>query len=139
MNQIAGVDRTLDEMLVQFGGMVLRLSSPQVTRTPEERHALACSVNQYSVCAARSGALVQETAALITKDGGKAIAAAVLGDPEKVRWVPLTAQQRFTALQSGEVDVLSRNTTWTLTRDTSLGLNFVGVNYYDGQGFIVHR
>ena len=54
MNQIASVDQALDEMLVQLGGMVLRLSSPQVTRTPEERRALACSVNQYSVCAARS-------------------------------------------------------------------------------------
>lgn len=55
MNQPAALDRALDEMLVQLGGMVLRLSSPEVTRTPEERHALACSVNQYSVCAARSG------------------------------------------------------------------------------------
>ena len=54
MNQLAKVDQALDEMLVELGGMVLRLSSPQVTRTPEERHALACSVNQYSVCAARS-------------------------------------------------------------------------------------
>jgi general L-amino acid transport system substrate-binding protein len=69
----------------------------------------------------------------------RAVAAAVLGDAAKVRYTPLTAQQRFTALQSGEVDILSRNTTWTLTRDTSLGLNFVGVNYYDGQGFMVHR
>jgi len=69
----------------------------------------------------------------------RAVAAAVLGDASKVRYTPLTAQQRFTALQSGEVDVLSRNTTWTLTRDTSLGLNFVGVNYYDGQGFMVHK
>jgi general L-amino acid transport system substrate-binding protein len=69
----------------------------------------------------------------------RAVAAAVLGDPAKVRYTPLTAQQRFTALQSGEVDILSRNTTWTLVRDTSLGLNFVGVNYYDGQGFMVHR
>jgi general L-amino acid transport system substrate-binding protein len=67
----------------------------------------------------------------------RAIAAAVLGDPEKVKWVPLTAQQRFTALQSGEVDILSRNTTWTLTRDASLGLNFAAVTYYDGQGFMV--
>ena len=67
----------------------------------------------------------------------RAIAAAVLGDPEKVKWVPLTPQQRFTALQSGEIDILSRNTTWTLTRDASLGLNFVGVTYYDGQGFMV--
>ena len=69
----------------------------------------------------------------------RAIAAAVFGDASKVRYTPLTAQQRFTALQSGEVDVLSRNTTWTITRDTSLGLNFVGVNYYDGQGFMVRK
>jgi general L-amino acid transport system substrate-binding protein len=69
----------------------------------------------------------------------RAVAAAVFGDAAKVRYTPLTAQQRFTALQSGEVDLLSRNTTWTFTRDTSLGLNFVGVNYYDGQGFMVHR
>lgn len=69
----------------------------------------------------------------------RAVAAAVFGDAGKVRYTPLTAQQRFTALQSGEVDVLSRNTTWTITRDTSLGLNFVGVNYYDGQGFMVPR
>jgi general L-amino acid transport system substrate-binding protein len=61
----------------------------------------------------------------------------VFGDASKVRFTPLTAQQRFTALQSGEVDILARNTTWTLSRDTSLGLNFVGVNYYDGQGFMV--
>jgi general L-amino acid transport system substrate-binding protein len=69
----------------------------------------------------------------------RAVAAAVFGDANKVRYTPLTAQQRFTALQSGEVDILARNTTWTITRDTSLGLNFVGVNYYDGQGFMVHR
>jgi general L-amino acid transport system substrate-binding protein len=68
----------------------------------------------------------------------RGVAAAVFGDATKVRYTPLTAQQRFTALQSGEVDILARNTTWTITRDTSLGLNFVGVNYYDGQGFMVH-
>ncbi|GAC1601392.1 MAG: amino acid ABC transporter substrate-binding protein [Ramlibacter sp.] len=67
----------------------------------------------------------------------KAIAASLLGDATKVKWVPLSAQQRFAALQSGEVDILSRNTTWTLTRDASLGLNFTGVTYYDGQGFMV--
>ena len=67
----------------------------------------------------------------------KAIAASLLGDASKVKWVPLSAQQRFAALQSGEVDILSRNTTWTLTRDASLGLNFTGVTYYDGQGFMV--
>ena len=69
----------------------------------------------------------------------RAVAAAVFGDASKVRYTPLTAQQRFTALQSGEVDLLARNTTWTITRDTSLGLNFVGVNFYDGQGFMVPR
>jgi general L-amino acid transport system substrate-binding protein len=67
----------------------------------------------------------------------RAIAAATLGDPEKVKYVPLNAQQRFTALQSGEVDILSRNTTFTLTRDASLGLNQTAVTYYDGQGFMV--
>jgi general L-amino acid transport system substrate-binding protein len=69
----------------------------------------------------------------------KAVAAAVLGDAGKVKYVPLNAQQRFTALQSGEIDILSRNTTNTLSRDASLGLHFVGVNYYDGQGFMVPK
>ena len=67
----------------------------------------------------------------------KAVAAAVFGDPEMVKYTPLTAKDRFTALQSGEVDILARNTTWTISRDTSLGLTFAGVNYYDGQGFMV--
>jgi general L-amino acid transport system substrate-binding protein len=67
----------------------------------------------------------------------RAIAAATLGDAEKIKYVPLNAQQRFTALQSGEVDVLSRNTTFTLTRDASLGLHDTAVTYYDGQGFMV--
>ena len=69
----------------------------------------------------------------------RAIAAALFGDAEKVRFVPLTAQQRFTALQSGEIDVLSRNTTWTSQRDIELGINFAGVDYYDGQGFLIAK
>ncbi|HYM73463.1 MAG TPA: amino acid ABC transporter substrate-binding protein [Stellaceae bacterium] len=69
----------------------------------------------------------------------KAISAALFGDPGKVKYVPLTTQQRFTALQSGEVDILSNNTTWTLTRDTDLGLNFAPVVFYDGQGFMVAK
>ncbi|WP_420794881.1 amino acid ABC transporter substrate-binding protein [Hahella chejuensis] len=69
----------------------------------------------------------------------RAVAAATLGDASKVKYIPLTAKERFTALQSGEIDLLSRNTTWTLTRDGSLGLNFAGVNYYDGQGFLVSK
>jgi general L-amino acid transport system substrate-binding protein len=75
----------------------------------------------------------------IDADFCRAVAAAVLGDAEKVNFVSLTATERFTALQSGEIDVLSRNTTWTLTRDASLGLNFAGVTYYDGQGFLVKK
>jgi general L-amino acid transport system substrate-binding protein len=69
----------------------------------------------------------------------RAVAAALFGDSEKVKYVPLSSQQRFTALQSGEVDILSNNTTWTLTRDTALGLDFTAVTYYDGQGFLVNK
>ena len=75
----------------------------------------------------------------IDVDACRAVAAAVLGDADKVSYKPLTAKERFTALQSGEIDMLSRNTTWTHTRDTSLGLNFVGTTYYDGQGFMVKK
>ena len=69
----------------------------------------------------------------------KAVAAAMFGDATKVKFTGLTAKERFTALQSGEVDVLSRNTTWTLSRDAALGLEFTGVNYYDGQGFMAKK
>ncbi|MGG5886666.1 amino acid ABC transporter substrate-binding protein [Falsiroseomonas sp. HC035] len=67
----------------------------------------------------------------------RAVAVALWNDPNKVRYVPTTAQNRFTALQSGEVDMLARNTTWTLSRDTSLGFDFTGINFFDGQGFMV--
>lgn len=69
----------------------------------------------------------------------RALAAAVLSDADKVSYTPLNAQQRFTALQSGQIDVLSRNTSWTLTRDASLGLHFAAITYLDGQGFLVPR
>jgi general L-amino acid transport system substrate-binding protein len=75
----------------------------------------------------------------IDVDVCRAVAAAALGDANKVKYVPLSAQARLTALQSGEIDLLSRNTTWTLTRDTSSGLNFAPVIYYDGQGFMVAK
>ena len=68
----------------------------------------------------------------------RAVAAAVFGDGTKVKFTPLSAKDRFTALQSGEVDILSRNTTWTISRDTALGLNFAGVTYFDGQGFMIN-
>ena len=69
----------------------------------------------------------------------RAVAAAVFGDADAVKYTPLATKERFTALQSGEIDILSRNTTWTLQRDTGLGIVFTGVNYYDGQGFMVRR
>ena len=75
----------------------------------------------------------------IDVDVCRAVAAAIFGDADAVKYSPLSAKERFTALQSGEIDVLSRNTTWTLVRDTALGLNFAGVNYYDGQGFMVRK
>jgi general L-amino acid transport system substrate-binding protein len=67
----------------------------------------------------------------------RAVAVAIFNDPEAVRYTPTTAKERFTALQSGAVDMLARNTTWTLSRDADLNFEFVGVNYYDGQGFMV--
>ncbi|MFZ1641699.1 MAG: amino acid ABC transporter substrate-binding protein [Candidatus Contendobacter sp.] len=75
----------------------------------------------------------------IDVDVCRAIAAAVFGDATKVKFTPLTAKERLTALQSGEIDVLSRNTTWTSSRDSAQGMNFAGVTYYDGQGFLVNK
>ncbi|HVE89845.1 MAG TPA: amino acid ABC transporter substrate-binding protein [Burkholderiaceae bacterium] len=103
----------------------------------KQRGALVCGVN--TGLAGFSAADSQGNWTGLDADICKAIAAAVLSDANKVKWVPLTAQARFTALQSGEVDILSRNTTWTLTRDASLGLDFLAVTYYDGQGFMVTR
>jgi general L-amino acid transport system substrate-binding protein len=75
----------------------------------------------------------------LSVDVCRAVAAALFGDADKVKYTPLTSQQRFTALQSGEVDMLVGNATWTLTRDTALGLEFTGVYYYDGQSFLVPK
>ena len=101
------------------------------------RGQLVCGVNQ--AWAGFSSADSEAKWSGLDVDYCKALAAAVLGDASKVKWVPLNAQQRFTALQSGEIDILSRNTTWSLTRDASLGAMFVGINYYDGQGFMVDK
>jgi len=103
----------------------------------KQRDQVVCGVN--TGLAGFSAADSQGNWVGLDVDICKAIAAAVLGDAKKVKWVPLNAQQRFTALQSGEVDILSRNTTFTLTRDASLGLFITAVTYYDGQGFIVTR
>jgi general L-amino acid transport system substrate-binding protein len=69
----------------------------------------------------------------------RAVAAAIFSDPQKVKFIPLSAKERFTALQSGEIDVLIRNTTWTMSPDTSLGIEFTAVNYFDGQSFMINK
>jgi general L-amino acid transport system substrate-binding protein len=103
----------------------------------KQRGQLVCGVNPS--LPGFSSADSQGNWAGLDVDVCKAIAATVLSDASKIKWVPLNASQRFAALQSGEVDVLSRNTTWTLTRDASLGLHFTGTTYYDGQGFMVTK
>ena len=103
----------------------------------KQRGQLVCGVN--TGLAGFGAADSQGNWTGLDVDVCRAIAASVLGDANKVKWVPLNAQQRFTALQSGEIDILSRNTTFTLTRDASLGLNMTAVTYYDGQGFMVPK
>jgi general L-amino acid transport system substrate-binding protein len=103
----------------------------------KKRGQLVCGVNPSLPGFAAADS--QGNWAGLDVDVCKALAATLLSDDKKIKWVPLNAAQRFAALQSGEVDILSRNTTWTLTRDVSLGLHFTGVTYYDGQGFMVTK
>jgi general L-amino acid transport system substrate-binding protein len=105
--------------------------------TVRKNGALTCGV--HSAQAGFSIADSQGRYTGLDTDVCRAVAAAVLGDASKLKFVPLTSQQRFAALQSGEVDMLSRNTTDTLSRDTQLGLNFAPVVFYDGQGFLVAK
>jgi general L-amino acid transport system substrate-binding protein len=114
---------------------VLPAHAGKTLDTIKQRGQVICGVN--TGLAGFSAADSQGNWTGLDVDICRAIAAATVGDATKVRFVPTNAQQRFTALQSGEIDVLSRNTTWTLTRDASLGMHFTGVTYYDGQGFMV--
>ncbi len=111
--------------------------SSQTLRDVRARGSILCGVNEG--LAGFSSA--DETGAWsgFDVDFCRAIAAAVFGDPAKVQLVPLSADARFEALGDGKIDVLSRNSTWTMSRETEFGLTFVGVNYYDGQGFLVPR
>src|SRR5450755_1477776 len=105
--------------------------------TIKARGALICGIGQGT-----AGFMLQDSQGKwigLDVDVCRAVSAAIFGDAEKVKYVPLTAQQRFTAVQSGEVDILSNNTTATLQRDTALGLDFTAVTYYDGQGFLVNK
>ncbi|HJZ43200.1 MAG TPA: amino acid ABC transporter substrate-binding protein [Hyphomicrobiaceae bacterium] len=109
----------------------------KVLDTVKQRGSLSCGVNVGLAGFSQPDDKGNWTG--LDVDYCKAIAAAIFGDEKKVKYVPTTAKERFTALQSGEIDVLVRNTTWTMSRDSSLGLSFAGVNYYDGQGFMVKK
>jgi len=112
-------------------------ASAQTLQTVKDRGILNCGANGTLAGFGLPDAQGNWTG--LDVDVCRAIAAAIFNDASKVKFVPLSAKDRLTALQSGEVDVLVRNTTWTLSRDTSLGLNFTGVDYYDGQGFMVRK
>src|SRR6202163_1285554 len=112
-------------------------ASAQTLKTVKDRGMLNCGSNGTLAGFGLPDAQGKWTGLDI--DFCRAVAAAIFNDASKVKFVPLSAKDRFTALQSGEIDVLSRNTTWTLSRDTSLGANFTGVTYYDGQGFLVKK
>lgn len=113
------------------------LHAGKTADTIRERGQLACGVS--TGVAGFSAADSKGEWRGMDVDFCRALAAAVLKDPTKVRWSPLTSQQRFTALQSGEIDILSRNTTWTLGRDAGQGLVYAGYMFIDGQGFLVHK
>lgn len=112
-------------------------ASAQTLKTVKDRGMLSCGVSQG--LPGFSAPDDKGNWSGIDVDVCRAIAAAVFNDPTKVKFVPLSAKDRFTALQSGEIDVLSRNTTYTTSRDTSLGVNFTGITYYDGQGFLAKK
>ena len=112
-------------------------ASAQTLEEVQERGVLNCGVNTGLVGFAAPDANGEWQGFDVAVC--QAVAAAVLGDPNAVEYVSLTGKTRFTALASGEIDMLSRNTTWTFTRDVDLKFEFVGINYYDGQGFMVPR
>lgn len=112
-------------------------ASAQTLKTVKDRGILNCGANGTLAGFGLPDAQGKWTG--LDVDVCRAVAAAIFNDDKKVKYVPLSAKDRFTALQSGEVDLLVRNTTWTSSRDTSLGLNFTGVDYYDGQGFMVRK
>ncbi|MES5485020.1 MULTISPECIES: amino acid ABC transporter substrate-binding protein [unclassified Bradyrhizobium] len=128
---------SLAVILAAAAALSVQAASAQTLKTVKDRGQLSCGVSQGLPGFSAPDDKGNWTG--IDVDVCRAIAAVVLDDPTKVKFVPLSAKDRFTALQSGEIDVLSRNTTWTVSRDTSLGANFTGVTYYDGQGFMVKK
>ncbi len=127
--------KTVRWLGVGIGVLVPAMAMASTLETVQERDSVRCGVN-----AAQPGFSSlddDDQYRGLDTDVCRAIAAAALGDATKVDFVPLDSVERFTALQSGEVDVLSRTTTWTSSRDTTMGMNFTGVSYYDGQAFMV--
>jgi general L-amino acid transport system substrate-binding protein len=118
-------------------GLSVGASSAQTLKKVQDRGALMCGVSQGLPGFSNTDDKGNWTG--FDVDVCRAIAAAVFNDPAKVKFLPLSAKDRFTALQSGDIDVLARNSTWTSSRDSSLGITFTAVNYYDGQGFMVRK
>jgi general L-amino acid transport system substrate-binding protein len=118
-------------------GLSAEPGAAQTLKVVKERGQLSCGVSQGLPGFSAPDDKGNWTG--LDVDICRALSAAIFDDTSKIKFVPLSAKDRFTALQSGEIDVLSRNTTWTLSRDTSLGANFTGVTYYDGQGFLVKK
>jgi general L-amino acid transport system substrate-binding protein len=118
-------------------GLSVAASSAQTLKKVQDRGSLLCGVSQGLPGFSTPDDKGNWTG--FDVDVCRAIAAAIFNDPSKVKYSPLSAKDRFTALQSGEIDVLARNSTWTSSRDTSLGIAFTAVNYYDGQGFMVRK
>src|SRR5215204_1053738 len=118
-------------------GLSAQTAAAQTLKTVKDRGSLICGVTQglpgFSTPDDRGNW------AGFDVDFCRAMAAAIFNDASKVKFSPLSAKDRFTALQSGEIDVLARVTSWTLSRDTALGLNFAAVTYYDGQGFLIRK
>ena len=123
--------------LAAAAALSAQAATAQTLKTIQDRGMLSCGVSQGLPGFSSPDDKGNWTG--LDVDICRAIAAAIFNDPNKIKFVPLSAKDRFTALQSGEIDVLSRNTTWTVSRDTSLGANFTGVTYYDGQGFLVKK
>jgi general L-amino acid transport system substrate-binding protein len=134
-------------MMKAIASVALGVVAASMLATGAFAQATLNSVKQkgYLTCGSNSGTTgfgmpdAQGTWAGLDIDFCRAMAAAIFDDPTDVRFVPLNAKDRFTALQAGEVDILARNTTATMSRDTQLGLDFPAINYFDGQGFMVRK
>jgi general L-amino acid transport system substrate-binding protein len=135
--EVGTMKRILTLAVAAAFGMAASAASAQTLNAVKQRGVLNCGSNTSLAGFGMPDAQGKWTG--LDVDFCRAVAAAIFNDPTKVKFVPLTAKDRFTALQSGEVDLLVRNTTWTSSRETQLGLLFAGVNYYDGQGFMVRK